>query len=156
MTGLPNFHALKERTRTGWPPGEIVAYLDIDHMRDFNDFYGLPMGDNLIQVVASLTSIASGNIWGKASVYRVSGEEFVSCWRNGSLTDAQNKLIAVNSTLQVSESGVSVTAVITRTGIGDTFASVFNRLEELIHPLKVSYPPELDKRGSVLVDPALE
>ena len=71
LTGLPGRRALNEWLKA---PGRryVIAMLDIDHFKKFNDRHGHDVGDDVLKVVASrLARVAGG---GKA--FRYGGEEF--------------------------------------------------------------------------------
>lgn len=71
LTGLPGRRALNEWLKA---PGRkyVIAMLDIDHFKKFNDRHGHDVGDDVLKVVASrLARVAGG---GRA--YRYGGEEF--------------------------------------------------------------------------------
>lgn len=71
LTGLPGRRALNERLKM--PFGRyVIAMLDVDHFKKFNDTHGHDVGDEVLRLVASrLRGVGGG---GKA--YRYGGEEF--------------------------------------------------------------------------------
>ena len=71
LTGLPGRRALNEWLKA---PGRkyVIAMLDIDHFKKFNDRYGHDVGDDVLKVVASRLNRITGG--GKA--FRYGGEEF--------------------------------------------------------------------------------
>lgn len=71
LTGLPGRRALNERLRM--PFGRyVVAMLDVDHFKKFNDTHGHDVGDDVLRLVASRLRRVGGG--GRA--YRYGGEEF--------------------------------------------------------------------------------
>ncbi len=71
LTGLPGRRALNEALKS---PGRkyVMAMMDIDHFKKFNDKYGHDVGDDVLKAVASKMS----KITGGGKVYRYGGEEF--------------------------------------------------------------------------------
>jgi diguanylate cyclase (GGDEF)-like protein len=71
LTGLPGRRALNEWLKA---PGRqyVIAMLDIDHFKKFNDRYGHDVGDDVLKIVASRLAKVTGG--GKA--FRYGGEEF--------------------------------------------------------------------------------
>jgi len=71
LTGLPSRRALNEQL-TWLGRRYVVAMVDVDHFKRFNDTYGHDVGDQVLRMVASkLRGVGGG---GKA--YRYGGEEF--------------------------------------------------------------------------------
>lgn len=71
LTGLPGRRALDEHLQ-GLGRQYVVAMVDIDHFRQFNDRYGHDTGDHALRFVA--TRLA--RVRGGGRVYRYGGEEF--------------------------------------------------------------------------------
>lgn len=71
LTGLPGRRALNERLqRLGRE--YVIAMVDVDHFKKFNDTHGHDVGDQVLRLVASQLRKVGGG--GKA--YRYGGEEF--------------------------------------------------------------------------------
>lgn len=71
LTGLPGRRALNERPqRLG--RDYVIAMVDVDHFKKFNDTHGHDVGDQVLRLVASQLRKVGGG--GKA--YRYGGEEF--------------------------------------------------------------------------------
>lgn len=71
LTGLPGRRALNERLqRLG--RDYVIAMVDVDHFKKFNDTHGHDVGDQVLRLVASQMRKVGGG--GKA--YRYGGEEF--------------------------------------------------------------------------------
>jgi diguanylate cyclase (GGDEF)-like protein/PAS domain S-box-containing protein len=81
LTGLPNRRAFDDMLarewrragRTGLPLAMIMV--DLDHFKDYNDFYGHPAGDECLKTVAGL--LRSNARRPMDFVARIGGEEFV-------------------------------------------------------------------------------
>ena len=71
LTALPSRRALNEWLKA---PGRkyVIAMLDIDHFKKFNDKYGHDVGDDVLKIVASRIARISGG----GHSYRYGGEEF--------------------------------------------------------------------------------
>lgn len=80
LTGLGNRRALDEdlvllEARVGrYGDRYCMALLDIDHFKAFNDAYGHPTGDKILQAVAAQLK---AEIRGGDALYRYGGEEFL-------------------------------------------------------------------------------
>ena len=75
LTGLPNRRAWDAHINKALAAGRqfIVAMLDLDHFKEFNDTYGHPAGDRLLKETAAIwrQQLRSGDL-----VARLGGEEF--------------------------------------------------------------------------------
>jgi diguanylate cyclase (GGDEF)-like protein len=70
LTGLPSRRALDERM-AALPAGAVVAMVDVDHFKLFNDSHGHETGDQVLRMVAwRLAEVRDGE------AYRYGGEEF--------------------------------------------------------------------------------
>lgn len=83
LTGLPGRRALNQALST-LSKKSVVAMLDVDHFKKFNDTYGHDVGDQVLKMVASRMRRVKG---GKA--YRYGGEEFTILFPNTSIEIAQ-------------------------------------------------------------------
>ncbi|MFA9461026.1 sensor domain-containing diguanylate cyclase [Thiohalorhabdus sp. Cl-TMA] len=83
LTGLPGRRALEEQLqRMG--AGFVIAMVDVDHFKNFNDTFGHDIGDHVLRMVAGkLRSVGGG---GRA--YRYGGEEFTVLFPNRTLEEA--------------------------------------------------------------------
>nr|WP_245353108.1 GGDEF domain-containing protein [Clostridium punense] len=83
LTGIPSRRALREdllKLGTKY----VIAMVDIDFFKKFNDKYGHDVGDDVLKLVASnLTQVTGG---GKA--FRYGGEEFTILFPGKSINDA--------------------------------------------------------------------
>lgn len=71
LTGLPGRRALEEQMRQ-LPSQHVIAMVDVDHFKQFNDTYGHDVGDQVLRFVASRLQKHAGG--GKP--FRYGGEEF--------------------------------------------------------------------------------
>lgn len=83
LTGLPARRALKEEMLQ-LSGRYTIAMLDIDYFKKFNDTYGHPIGDAVLQLVASVMKETGGD--GKP--FRYGGEEFAIVFPDKSLKQA--------------------------------------------------------------------
>lgn len=95
LTGLPGRRALNERLhRLG--SHYVIAMVDIDHFKKFNDTHGHDVGDQVLRLVASQLCRVGGG--GKA--YRYGGEEFTLLFPGKSLEQCQPHLEAVRQAIE--------------------------------------------------------
>jgi diguanylate cyclase (GGDEF)-like protein len=87
LTGLPGRRALTEamgRLRGRY----VLAMLDVDHFKNFNDTYGHDVGDQVLRLVASRVRRASGS----GQPFRYGGEEFTLLFPGKNLEDVVETL----------------------------------------------------------------
>lgn len=98
LTGIPSRRALREALmKLG--NKYVIAMVDIDFFKKFNDKYGHDVGDDVLKLVASnLVQVTGG---GKA--FRYGGEEFTILFPNKSINDVIPHLD--NLRIKVSKSG---------------------------------------------------
>jgi len=80
LTGLPGNNRVQEEVESKVAAGEDFAMLlvDIDRFKPFNDHYGFPRGDQVIQDVALLMqSVLSELVGGEGFVGHLGGDDFV-------------------------------------------------------------------------------
>lgn len=71
LTGLPGRRALNQHM-SSLGNRYVLAMLDVDHFKKFNDQHGHDVGDQVLQMVARQI----GNVKGGGKAYRYGGEEF--------------------------------------------------------------------------------
>lgn len=71
LTGLLGRRALNERLK-GLGKRYVIAMMDVDHFKKFNDTYGHDVGDDVLKVVAKEIAAVRGG----GTAYRYGGEEF--------------------------------------------------------------------------------
>ena len=83
LTGLPGRRALNEMlVKLG--RRYVIAMLDIDHFKKFNDKHGHEVGDQVLRMVASKLATVGGG----GKVFRYGGEEFTVVFARRSVSDA--------------------------------------------------------------------
>lgn len=95
LTELPGRRALKEemaRLRGRY----VLAMLDVDHFKSFNDTYGHDVGDQVLRLVASRMRKAAG----PGRPFRYGGEEFTMLYPGRSLEEALEALEVVRRTIE--------------------------------------------------------
>jgi diguanylate cyclase (GGDEF)-like protein len=97
LTGLPGRRALEEQMRQ-LGSHYVIAMLDVDHFKQFNDTYGHDVGDQVLRLVAS--RLQQGIASGKA--FRYGGEEFGLLYPGKSLREAAPALEALRSDIETS------------------------------------------------------
>lgn len=83
LTGLPGRRALNQKMRS-LSKKSVVAMLDVDHFKRFNDTYGHDVGDQVLKMVASKMRNVRGG-----TAYRYGGEEFTILFPNTQLETAK-------------------------------------------------------------------
>jgi diguanylate cyclase (GGDEF)-like protein len=82
LTGLPARRALNEQLmRLG--KQYVIAMVDVDHFKRFNDEYGHDVGDQALRFVATQLARTKG----RAQVFRYGGEEFTLLFRGKTLEE---------------------------------------------------------------------
>jgi len=95
LTGLPGRRALNERfERLGQQ--YVLAMVDVDHFKKFNDSHGHDVGDQVLRMVASQLRRTGGG--GKA--YRYGGEEFTLVFAGKSVEECLPHLDAVRQAIE--------------------------------------------------------
>ena len=95
LTGIPSRRALNESLH-GIGRRYVIAMLDVDHFKKFNDTYGHDVGDQVLKMVAKkLLGVGGG---GKA--YRYGGEEFTILFSGKRIADALPHLEGVRKSIE--------------------------------------------------------
>lgn len=108
LTGLRNRRGLAQHGESLWASARrsgrvsLVAMVDVDHFKAYNDQHGHPAGDRVLQQVAcALSSVAHGR---QAEAFRYGGEEFTV-------------LFVVDSTEEIGELSRQMHAAVAALGI---------------------------------------
>ena len=83
LTGLPGRRSLNE-TMLNLGKKYVIAMIDVDRFKKFNDTYGHKTGDQVLKMIAARL----GKISGGAKTFRYGGEEFTAIFSGKSLEDA--------------------------------------------------------------------
>jgi len=95
LTGIPSRRALNENLH-GIGRRYVIAMLDVDHFKRFNDTYGHDVGDQVLKMVAKkMLSVGGG---GKA--FRYGGEEFTILFPGKKIADALPHLENVRKSIE--------------------------------------------------------
>lgn len=92
LTGLRGRRALNERLK-GLGKRYVIAMMDVDHFKKFNDTYGHDTGDNVLKMVATKISAVKGG----GTAYRYGGEEFCIVFAGKPLASCLPYLEAIRS-----------------------------------------------------------
>ncbi len=92
LTGLPSRRALGDRM-LGLGRRYVIAMVDVDHFKKFNDSYGHDVGDQVLRMVAAKLR----DVEGGGRPYRYGGEEFTIVFPNQSIDEAQPHLEALRT-----------------------------------------------------------
>jgi GGDEF domain-containing protein len=95
LTGIPSRRALNESLH-GIGRRYVIAMLDVDHFKKFNDTYGHDVGDQVLKMVAKKILAVGGG--GKA--YRYGGEEFTILFSGKRIADALPHLENVRKSIE--------------------------------------------------------
>ena len=83
LTGLPSRRAMNERL-TDMGRRYVIAMLDVDHFKSFNDTYGHDVGDQVLKMVAAKIN----GVKGGGKPFRYGGEEFTVIFPRRRLAEA--------------------------------------------------------------------
>jgi diguanylate cyclase (GGDEF)-like protein len=95
LTGLQSRRALEEQLRQ-LGGRYVIAMLDVDHFKQFNDRYGHDVGDQVLRFVAS--RLQRQSLTGKP--YRYGGEEFCLVYSGRGLPEVQTELEQLRSDIE--------------------------------------------------------
>jgi diguanylate cyclase (GGDEF)-like protein len=87
LTGLPSRRALNEQL-AGMGRRYVVAMVDVDHFKRFNDTYGHDVGDQVLKMVATRLQ----GVKGGGKPYRYGGEEFTIIFPRRRMADTLHHL----------------------------------------------------------------
>jgi GGDEF domain-containing protein len=90
LTGLPGRRALNDRLK-GLGRRYVIAMVDVDHFKRFNDTHGHDVGDDVLRMVAARLA----DVGGGGRAFRYGGEEFTVLFPGRSLDDAMPHLEAL-------------------------------------------------------------
>ncbi len=97
LTRLPGRRAFNDALFRLEPP-YVVAVVDVDHFKTFNDTHGHETGDQVLRMVA--TRLAG--VTGGGEAYRVGGEEFSVLFPGRTVKDALPHLELLRSVIEIS------------------------------------------------------
>lgn len=92
LTGLPSRRALGDRM-LGLGRRFVIAMVDVDHFKKFNDTYGHDVGDQVLRMVAARMR----DVEGGGRPYRYGGEEFTIVFPRQSVDEALPHLEALRT-----------------------------------------------------------
>lgn len=95
MTGIPSRRALNEMLRS-LGSRYVIAMVDVDHFKRFNDTYGHDVGDQVLKVVAGRLMAVSGG--GRS--FRYGGEEFTVVFSGKGASEAAPHLEKVRQSIE--------------------------------------------------------
>jgi len=94
LTGLPGRRALEERLRS-LASRYVVAMVDVDHFKKFNDTHGHDVGDQVLKLVGRRLAEVEGG-----TAYRYGGEEFSVLFPETRMRDAEQSLEAIRGSIE--------------------------------------------------------
>ena len=95
LTGLPGRLALNELSKT-LRGTYVIAMVDVDHFKKFNDTYGHDVGDQVLRLVASKLM----NVTGGGKPFRYGGEEFAVIFPGRHIKEAFPHLAALREVIE--------------------------------------------------------
>jgi diguanylate cyclase (GGDEF)-like protein len=107
LTGLGNRRALTrnlDRVAAGQRAGAVLALFDLDGFKHYNDSYGHPAGDALLQ---RLGAKLADHVAGGGSAYRMGGDEFCVLLADGAF--AEERVAACAAALTEHGDGFTIT-----------------------------------------------
>ena len=95
LTGLAGRRAFND-TLLRLGSDYVIAMIDIDHFKRFNDTYGHEVGDQVLRMVASHIALVSGG----GQAFRYGGEEFAVIFPGKGMPNAAPHLDALRATIE--------------------------------------------------------
>jgi diguanylate cyclase (GGDEF)-like protein len=95
LTGLPGRRAFDQAVARLSGP-YVVAMVDVDHFKNFNDRFGHDVGDQVLRMVAKRLA----NVGGGGRAFRYGGEEFAVLFRGAMPADAEPHLEALRASIE--------------------------------------------------------
>jgi diguanylate cyclase (GGDEF)-like protein len=95
LTGLRSRRAMEERL-PGLGPSFVVAMVDVDHFKKFNDTHGHAIGDQVLKLVAARLDEAGGG----TLAYRYGGEEFAVIFPDQTIEAALRHADAIRAAVE--------------------------------------------------------
>jgi diguanylate cyclase (GGDEF)-like protein len=134
LTGLPNRRAWDLRLRQSLAGGQrlSVVMLDIDHFKAFNDTYGHPTGDELLQ---RATAAWQSEVRGGDFLARIGGEEFGLLLPGTDLATAERIVERMRAQMPDAE---TCSAGITVRVAGDDSETLVRRADQALYEAKSS------------------
>jgi diguanylate cyclase (GGDEF)-like protein len=134
LTGLPNRRAWEARLQQATLGGEpaMLAMLDLDHFKDYNDTHGHPAGDRLLRQTAAAwrDELRAGDF-----LARVGGEEFALLLPATSSSDAASVVERLRARMPY---GQTCSAGIVARRPAETDDSLVARADEALYASKAS------------------
>jgi diguanylate cyclase (GGDEF)-like protein len=97
LTGLPGRRALNEAL-PALAGRYVIAMIDVDHFKKFNDDHGHDVGDQVLRLVASRLRAVGGG----GQPFRYGGEEFAVVFPGRGLDEVREPLEALRATIEAS------------------------------------------------------
>ena len=97
LTGLPGRRALNERLLK-LEGTHVIAMVDVDHFKKFNDTFGHDCGDQALRMVATRL----GAVTGGGEAFRYGGEEFTIVFPDKNIDEAITHLERLRQTIEES------------------------------------------------------
>jgi diguanylate cyclase (GGDEF)-like protein len=138
-----------ERSRRSGEPF-VLAFIDVDGLKQLNDREGHAAGDALLQAVVAALSTGRRSY---DAIVRVGGDEFLCGFTNTNLIDSRRRIEEICGSLERSRAASSISAGLAVLGEGDTLEKLIARADADMYSGKqmraagMTVPVE-DRRGA--------
>jgi diguanylate cyclase (GGDEF)-like protein len=134
-------HELDRARRSGEP--FVLAYIDVDHLKDLNDRNGHAAGDTLLQHVA--VSIKS-KLRSYDPIVREGGDEFVCGLTNTELDAASRRMEEIREAIAEVHPAASISVGLATLAEGDTLPGLLARADEALYRAKAARDSAVEDR----------
>ncbi|WP_189064089.1 GGDEF domain-containing protein [Deinococcus seoulensis] len=111
---------------------QLISLMNIDHLKRFDDVYGLPMGDQAVRLVASIASLHACMLGPYSQIYRVGGDEIVIVWPPLPVADVRHRAEAIRTAIESVGPGITMTVVTAQALSSDEPDILLARLRSLM------------------------
>lgn len=139
LTGIANRRAFDMHLRFEWNraikediPLSMIM-LDIDHFKEYNDTYGHPQGDIILQSIASILKLETKDSSGK--VFRYGGEEFSVILPTSGVAGAIHVAERIRNSVETARVRSFFSDIVTRVTVSAGVASIRPAPDDQMHSL---------------------
>jgi two-component system cell cycle response regulator len=117
-------HEIERSRRSGEP--FVLAFIDVDGLKQLNDRDGHAAGDALLQAVVAALSTGRRSY---DAIVRVGGDEFLCGFTNTNLTASRRRIEEICGSLERGRAATSISAGVAILGDGDTLEKLIARAD---------------------------
>jgi len=113
-----------------------LATFDIDHFKSFNDRYGHPQGDRILEDIAALVQSRQSM---RERLYRVGGEEFMIVYPNATLQEALFACEQIRQSLkkyQIHGENITLSFGVCRYNPKDDYGLLYKKVDDALYLAK--------------------